>query len=122
MIKRASLWVGLVAVFATAIGCTSIPQLFQLCTSGEISGPPFVGMVLALATSLVAGVRLIFVKKARGRSFILAALLFGLSFHGVDQVFDMLSLKVAALAPLLGTVFFLSRSRQKEDQNSIVSH
>lgn len=63
-------------------------------------------MVFALVVSLVGGVRLIFVEKARGRPFILAAILFGLSIHGVDPSFGMLSLKIAAIGPLLGMAFF----------------
>lgn len=112
-VKQSSMVVGVATVLTAALGCTSIPELFQLCTVGEISGPQFVAMALALAALLTGGIRLLCATRTQGRMFIPAVILFGICLVDSPMMRHAVSLVIAAIGSLLGVAFGLWRWREK---------
>jgi hypothetical protein len=100
---------GLAAIVAAALGCLSLPLLFELCDAGAISGPLFVGVALALATLLAGGVRVLLAKQAMGRLFIISAVLFVLCILSATSVMRTVPLELAAVGSFGGMAFSLLR-------------
>ena len=98
------------ALVASAVGCLSLPDLFEFCTVGVISGPFFLAAFLALAALLVAGARLLLAKRAKGSVFIVSSVFFLLFFLGNPAV-RSIPLELAAFGSFCASVFSLLRWR-----------
>jgi hypothetical protein len=103
--------VGIAALVAGAVGCLSLPALFELCNSGDISGPFLLSVLLALAALLGAGARVLLAKRAKGSVFIVSSGLFLLCFLGGPAVMRSIPLELAALGSFCASVFSLLRWR-----------
>lgn len=110
--SRRSIKIGVAVILAAAVGCISLPAMFELCTVGAISGPVFLFVAGALATLLGAGVLLSFSKRDSRSLFVVSSALFLACFVTDELTMRAIPLEIAAVGSVVGTVFsFLLRRR-----------
>ena len=109
--SRRSIKIGVAVILAAAVGCISLPAMFELCTVGDISGPVFLLVAGALTTLLGAGMLLSFSKRDSRSLFVISSVLFLICFVTDELTLRAIPLEVAAVGSVVGTVFSLLRRR-----------
>jgi hypothetical protein len=111
--RQTTAWAGAATLALAALGWSSIPQLFELCNSGYISGPGFLVVVAALTTLAAGGLRLLFAARSRGELFIVSAVLFVMcALDRRDALIRTLPVMLAAIGPIAGIAFSFWKRRK----------